>query len=55
MPGLKNTWRNRKCKMLGEKIDVTAFMEWFIESYPGSKITMRDDPDYQYKFKTIYR
>jgi len=53
MPDLKNIWRKRKCKMLGEKIDVTAFMEWFIENYPVSKITMRDNPNYQYKFKTI--
>jgi uncharacterized protein len=51
MPGIKNDWYSRKRKMLGEKIDVTAFMEWFIENYPESKITIRDNPDYQYKFK----
>jgi predicted glycosyltransferase len=51
LPDLKNSWKNRKHKMLGEKIDVTAFMEWFIENYPESKKTMSNSPDYQYKFK----
>ena len=53
MPGLRNIWKDRKSKMLGEKIDVTAFMDWFIENYSESKITMRNNPDYQYKFKSI--
>jgi predicted glycosyltransferase len=53
LPGLKNVWNSRKHNMLEEKIDVTAFMDWFIETYPESKITMRSSPDYQYKFKTM--
>lgn len=52
MPDLKHVWKNKMCKMLKEKIDVTAFIGWFIENYPTSKITMRDNPDYQYKFRT---
>ena len=38
--------------MLSEKIDVTTFMVWFIENYPGSVKTMKDDPDYQLRFKS---
>jgi len=53
IPDLKNNWKNRMNRMLKEKIDVTAFMEWFIENYPSSKLTLRDNPDYQYKFKTV--
>ena len=51
-PNLKEVWQNRRQKMLSEKIDVTAFMVWFIENYPESVKIMRDDPDYQYKFKS---
>ena len=37
--------------MLADKIDVTAFMVWFIENYPGSFRIMKEEPDYQYRFK----
>ena len=37
--------------MLADKIDVTAFMVWFIENYPESIKVMKDDPGYQYRFK----
>jgi hypothetical protein len=37
--------------MIKDKIDVTAFMVWFIENYPESKRIMKENPDYQYKFK----
>ena len=48
---LKKTWQERRYKMLSEKIDVTAFMVWFIENYPESKCVMQRNPDYQYLFK----
>lgn len=59
IPNLKEEWQKRRQKMLSEKIDVTAFMVWFIENYPkpalsgveGSVETMRQNPDYQNKFK----
>lgn len=38
-------------KMLTKKIDVTAFLVWFIENYPNSKLIMKEKPNYQYKFK----
>ena len=48
---LKEEWQNRRQKMLSEKIDVTAFMVWFIENYPESANIMANNPDYQWKFK----
>lgn len=37
--------------MLSDKIDVTAFMVWFIETYPESKRIMEVNPGYQKRFK----
>lgn len=51
LPDLKQEWQKRREAMLIEKIDVTAFFVWFIENYPESANIMRNDPDYQYKFK----
>lgn len=50
-PDLKKNWKTRMNKMLEEKIDVTAFMEWFIENYPASKKIIQENPDFQYKFR----
>ncbi len=41
----------RRDKMLADKIDVSAFMVWFIENYPKSVKTMKTDSDYQYNFR----
>ena len=49
-PNLKQEWQKRRQKMLSEKIDVTAFMVWFIENYPESGKVMRENPDYQFRF-----
>jgi uncharacterized protein len=38
-------------KMLFNKINVSDFIAWFVESYPESERILRNDPDYQYKFK----
>ncbi|MFZ2865491.1 MAG: DUF354 domain-containing protein [Ignavibacteriaceae bacterium] len=51
MPNLKDEWHKRRMKMLSEKIDVTAFMVWFIENYPQSVKIMKENPAYQYRFK----
>ncbi|MCD4677614.1 MAG: DUF354 domain-containing protein [Desulfobacula sp.] len=48
---IKENFQFRRKKMLDDKIDVTAFMVWFIESYPGSAKIMKEKPDYQYNFK----
>lgn len=46
-PQLKNNHNN----FMQYKIDVTGFMVWFIENYPQSFYIMKNDPDYQYRFK----
>ena len=51
MPNRGEIFQKRREKMLSEKIDVTAFMVWFIENYPNSFELMKKYPDYQYKFK----
>ncbi len=51
MKDLKEIFQQRRKKMLSEKIDVTAFMLWFIENYPESKKIIKENPDYQYNFK----
>ncbi len=48
---IKEEWKRKKEKMLQDKIDVTAFMVWFIENYPASFKTMNENPDYQFNFK----
>jgi len=50
-PNLKEEWRKRRERMLADKIDVTAFMVWFIENYPQSVKVMREDPKFQYRFR----
>ncbi|MCB0807593.1 MAG: DUF354 domain-containing protein [Bacteroidales bacterium] len=35
-PNLKGEWHKRREKMLADKIDVTAFLGWFVEGYPKS-------------------
>ncbi len=51
MPDLKNEWQKRRQKMLADKIDVTAFLIWFVENYPESFKIMKENPQYQQKFK----
>lgn len=48
---LKEEWQKRRQKMLADKIDVTAFLVWFVENYPDSFRIMKENPDYQYNFK----
>ena len=51
MPNLKEEWQRRRQKMLSEKIDYAQFLTWFIENYPESHRIMKDNPDYQFRFK----
>ena len=51
MPNRKEEWQTRRQKMLSEKIDYAQFLTWFIENYPESRKIMRDNPDYQLRFK----
>jgi uncharacterized protein len=50
-PNLKEEWRQRQKRMLEDKIDVTAFMVWFVENLPRSAEIMKNDPEYQLRFK----
>ncbi len=48
---LKEEFQKRRHVMLSDKIDLTAFMTWFIENYPDSRTIMKNNPDYQYIFR----
>jgi predicted glycosyltransferase len=48
---LKNLGRNKREKLLKDKIDVTALMVWFIENYPESFKQMKVNPKVQEEFK----
>ncbi|MCJ7483464.1 MAG: DUF354 domain-containing protein [Thermodesulfovibrionales bacterium] len=48
---LKMIWQKRRSRMLQDKIDVTSFMVWFVDSFPKSAEIMRNDPEYQLRFK----
>jgi predicted glycosyltransferase len=50
-PNIQTNWQKKKIKMLNDKIDVTAFFVWFFENYPKSISILKENPDYQYKFK----
>jgi uncharacterized protein len=47
---LKKRHLEARNKMLAEKIDITAFLLWFVQNYPESKRTMKENPDYQNNF-----
>ncbi len=51
MKNIKQEWNNRRENMLSEKIDVAKFMTWFIEDYPESVKIMKENPEYQNRFK----
>jgi len=51
MPDLKEEWQRRRQNMLSEKIDYASFLTWFIENYPDSQKLMKDNPNYQFRFK----
>jgi len=46
-----SVWQERRNNMLKDKIDVIAFMVWFIENYPASFKIMKKNPGYQLRFK----
>jgi predicted glycosyltransferase len=51
MENLKEEFQKRRQKLLSEKIDITAFLSWFVENYPESREIMKKDTDYQYRFR----
>jgi predicted glycosyltransferase len=42
----KSAWRHKKERLIKDKIDLTAFLIWFIEHYPSSIDTIKKDPLY---------
>jgi uncharacterized protein len=44
-------WRQKRRKLLADKIDLTSFLIWFLGNYPASHKRMNDDPDFQFRFK----
>lgn len=42
---------NRSKELIEGKIDVTSFLVWFIENWQESFKIMKENPDYQYRFK----
>ena len=51
IPERKTICAERRQKMLSDKIDYAQFLTWYIENYPESNKIMKDNPDYQYRFK----
>ncbi len=50
-PNFKESFQTRCQQMLSTKIDPTAFMVWFIENSPQSVQVMRENGEYQDRFK----
>ena len=51
LPDLKGEWQSRRQIMLSEKIDYARFLTWFFENYPESHKIMKENPDYQFRFR----
>jgi uncharacterized protein len=51
VPDLLEKFELRRKKMLSDKIDVTAFIVWFVENYPESYRIMKENPHYQDRFQ----
>lgn len=49
--GIKEQWQKKRDAMLRDKIDVTAFLIWFIENWPESFKIMKEKSDYQDNFR----
>jgi predicted glycosyltransferase len=47
----KKEWQMCRKKLLNAKINPTRFLVWFVENYPESVKIMKDNYDFQYKFK----
>lgn len=50
-PHLKENLAENKKTMLNDKIDVTAFLVWFVENWPTSMKIMKETPEYQERFR----
>jgi uncharacterized protein len=48
---IKEIWKEKRSKMLSEKIDLTDYMIWLFENYPKSAEIIQQNPDYQNRFR----
>lgn len=48
------SYQKKRNAMLSDKIDLTAFLIWFVENYPESFHIMKGNPSYQDRFKTNF-
>ncbi|MDY8136888.1 DUF354 domain-containing protein [Aquimarina sp. 2201CG5-10] len=51
IPDRKKTFADRRVNLLNDKIDITAFMVWFVENYPKSKDEIINNPQLQFSYK----
>ncbi len=52
MQNLKEVFKIRQKKMLINKINVSPFLKWFVENYPQSVKTVKEEPDFFERFKS---
>jgi len=52
-PFSKEEWRMKRKKLLKDKIDVTAFIVWFVENYPRSFEEMKEHQKIQYSSASV--
>lgn len=50
-PGLKQEWKIRTQKMLNDTVDLTVFMTWLYENFPGSIKQFKACPDFKLSFR----
>lgn len=55
MDNLKEEWEIKHQRMLSDKIDVTAFLVWFVENYPESFIQIKSNPGFFNNFKQQFK
>ncbi|UCG30859.1 MAG: DUF354 domain-containing protein [candidate division WOR-3 bacterium] len=47
---IREIWAQKRASMLKEKIDITAFLIWFVKCYPESASIINNNPLYQLRF-----
>lgn len=47
---IKENWQQKRELMLKDKLDINAFLIWFVENYPDSEVQLRNDPTAQDRF-----
>lgn len=50
-PNLRDEFQKRRQKLVNDKIDVSAFMLWFVENFPKSKSLIKNEPEFWNQFK----